>query len=96
MTPPETTIVQNLITKTQSGVLKWRLEKDSHYVTINATNNMRIELMDIKTGVLPIHIFENDLHMDTISLDDVTMATTLLGLIIGNRTARMTRLASLI
>jgi hypothetical protein len=96
MIPSETTIVQNLITKTQSGALKWRLEKDSHYVTTNAPNNMRIEIMDIKTGILPVHIFENDSHTDTISLDDVSMSITLLNLIIGGRTARMTRLAGLI
>lgn len=94
MSPIETTIIDTIITKTRAGSLKWRAEKDNHYVTINSAKNTRIEVIDIRTGILPVHLFQDDLHLDTIALDNTTKATELLMLIINGRATRLTAFAA--
>lgn len=90
----ETTIINTIITKTKAGTLKWRAEKDNHYATVNSAKNTRIEVMDIRTGILPVHLFQDDLHLDTIALDNTSKATELLTAIINGRTTRLTAFAA--
>lgn len=94
MTPIETTIIQTLINKTKSGALKWRAEKDNHFATINSAKDTRIEVLDVHTGILPVHLFQNDLHLDTISLNDSAKAIELLTAILANRADRLNAFAA--
>ena len=89
MTGTEIAIIDTLITNTQIGLWLWRIEKDNHYVTTNAQKDLRVEVIDIRTGTLAVHLYVADKHIDMINLDDSDRAVELLNAIIPGRNDRL-------